>query len=223
MVVKPTDTTTSTTTTGTTPVGSVVVKPTDTTTSTSVPPVVVIPKTTTSTTTTATKPITYTPGSAENLPFTSGLVNPGLNPGWMLQGANQPFYNTTSPTQDTYYWGAHPYAMNMGDLASYNNVPTAPATPFGTMAGQATPTRAPTGPGTLQQQLEHAWNTGDYATVNSLVGTNHLTDTQAQSIWGISPSQAKSAGITNLIQSTPPTPMTSVPGTSTATTTSTTS
>lgn len=55
--------------------------------------------------------------------------NPGLNPGWVQP---TPFYNTTSPVQSQYYWGQHPYqpgpTFNQ-DL--YNNVPAAPAAPFG--------------------------------------------------------------------------------------------
>jgi hypothetical protein len=151
----------------------------------------------------------------ETAPFTNGLINPGLNPGFALQGANQPFYATTNPVQNTYYWGAHPYMLNMGDLSSYNNVPTAPATPWGLQnyqtptynaqglpvypAPSAPATRAATGPGTTQQQLEAAWNSGDYAAVNNLVKQNNITTTQAQTLWGVSPAQAAAVGV-NLIQ-----------------------
>jgi hypothetical protein len=45
--------------------------------------------------------------------------------------AKQPFYHDTTPNQAQYYWGQHPFASTMGDLANYNNVPTAPTTPWG--------------------------------------------------------------------------------------------
>ncbi len=55
--------------------------------------------------------------------------NPGLNPGWVQP---TPFYNTTSPVQSQYYWGQHPYQPGPRfDQALYNNVPAAPAVPFG--------------------------------------------------------------------------------------------
>ena len=62
------------------------------------------------------------------------LVNPGLNPGWITA---QPFYNTTSPVQAQYYWGAHPYVQTEADLANLNNVPYAPAVPWGLQQPQA--------------------------------------------------------------------------------------
>ena len=37
---------------------------------------------------------------------TAGLVNPGLNPGWIKPTL---FYNTTSPVQSQYDWSKHPY------------------------------------------------------------------------------------------------------------------
>ena len=52
------------------------------------------------------------------------------------------------------------------------------------------------------KQLQNAWNTGDYASVNNLVNQNNLTTTTAQSIWGITPQQAAAHGV-NLIQPTP--------------------
>jgi hypothetical protein len=61
------------------------------------------------------------------------LVNPGLNPGLITA---QPFYNTTSPVQAQYYWGAHPYVQTEADLANLNNVPTAPVVPWGLQQAQ---------------------------------------------------------------------------------------
>jgi hypothetical protein len=71
----------------------------------------------------------------------------------------------------------------------------------------APPTRAPTGPGTLDQQLQAAWTKGDYNTVNNLVKQNNITTTQAQSLYGITPQQASSRGIA-LVQAQPPRAMT---------------
>jgi hypothetical protein len=62
------------------------------------------------------------------------LVNPGLNPGWITA---QPFYNTTSPVQSQYYWGAHPYTETMADLPNRNAVPYAPVIPWGVQQAQA--------------------------------------------------------------------------------------
>jgi hypothetical protein len=77
------------------------------------------------------------PGSPANPPKfgkLGALANPGLNPGWIQA---QPFYNTTSPVQSQYYWGNHPYAYDQADRANYNNVPYAPAVPWGVQQAQA--------------------------------------------------------------------------------------
>jgi hypothetical protein len=60
---------------------------------------------------------------------------PGLNPG--LIGQVQPFYHTTSPVQSQFYWGQHPYMATEADLANYNNIPSAPAVPFGIQTERA--------------------------------------------------------------------------------------
>ena len=185
------------------------------------PPVVVPPATPTPTPTT---PIPPTSSTASVPPIQmSGLVNPGLNPGWLVNGANQNFYNTNNPVQNTYYWGAHPYMMNPGDMSSYNNVPGAPATPFGLQnlqhpigydaqgkpiypTASAPATQAAKGPGTLQQQLGAAWSAGNYGQVNNLVQQNQVTTNQAKSIWGFQPSDfafAAAHGV-NLIQPVAP-------------------
>jgi hypothetical protein len=65
----------------------------------------------------------------------AGLVNPGVNPGFVITAVNPPMYRTTNPYQSQYYWGQHPYMQNMSDLANYNAVPEAPAQPFGLQAG----------------------------------------------------------------------------------------
>lgn len=54
---------------------------------------------------------------------------PGLNPGWI---APTPFYNTTSPAQSQFYWGAHPFQPGPTFNAQlYNQSVGAPATPWG--------------------------------------------------------------------------------------------
>lgn len=63
------------------------------------------------------------------------LANPGLNPGWMMDAANKPFYDTTSDVQSQFYWGKHPYAATEADLANYNNIPEAPSQPWGLKQG----------------------------------------------------------------------------------------
>ena len=60
-----------------------------------------------------------------NLP---DLPLPGLNPGFIQA---QPFYHDTSPVQAQYYWGNHPFMNTAADLPNYNNIPNAPAQPWG--------------------------------------------------------------------------------------------
>lgn len=55
---------------------------------------------------------------------------PGVNPGTYAQ-AVKPYYTQGTPIQSQYYWGKHPYAATEADLANYNNIPGAPAQPFG--------------------------------------------------------------------------------------------
>ena len=74
-------------------------------------------------------------GYAGEAPWTWGSatspVNPGTNPGW-LAGNVQPFYNTSSPDQAQYYWGQHQPLQGANNVAGqWNNVPNAPATPWG--------------------------------------------------------------------------------------------
>jgi hypothetical protein len=63
------------------------------------------------------------------------IVGGGLNPGMI--GQVQPFYKTTSPVQSQFYWGQHPYMATEADLANYNNIPQAPAVPFGIQTERA--------------------------------------------------------------------------------------
>jgi hypothetical protein len=60
----------------------------------------------------------------------AGLVDPGLNPGFITDVPPQ--YKTTSPVQSKFYWGGHPYQT--GDTFNrdlYKQSPGAPATPYG--------------------------------------------------------------------------------------------
>jgi hypothetical protein len=82
----------------------------------------------------------------------NGLTQPGLNPGYMTFGGHPPpMYQTTNPVQSQYYWGMHPYMQTMENLGTYNNVPEAPATPFG-----------------IQQQ-QGPWNAQKF--INETIGT----------------------------------------------------
>ena len=84
-------------------------------------------------------PAPVTPPPATRAPYgpipptqwgtTGGLVNPGLNPGFIDA---QEFYNTTSPVQSKFYYGQHPYQPGpVFDPLLYNNVPGAPNQPWG--------------------------------------------------------------------------------------------
>lgn len=82
--------------------------------------------------TTATK---AAPSAPVNVAFRNApisLAEQGVNPGWI---SPQPMYTTTDDVQAKYYWGDHPYAQTTADLANYNNVPGAPATPWGIQQG----------------------------------------------------------------------------------------
>jgi len=71
-------------------------------------------------------------GPINYLPFASlkALEPPGVNPGFFVRP--DAFYNTTSPVQSQYYWGQHPYQSGSTfSQSQYNNVPNAPAVPFG--------------------------------------------------------------------------------------------
>ena len=74
-------------------------------------------------------------GYAGEAPWTWGQqampVNPGTNPGW-LAGNVTPHYQNTTPDQAQYYWGQHPALTSANNVAQqWNNVPNAPAQPWG--------------------------------------------------------------------------------------------
>jgi len=179
--------------------------------------------TTATTATTSSGPaMQYQNGPNETSPFTNGLINPGLNPG---QVQIAPAYNTTNPAQASYYWGQHPYELNANDIGTENNIPTAPATPWGLQnfqeptgysnTGQpiyapasAPATKVASGPQTVEQQLDAAWQAGNYGAVQNLVNQNNITTTQANQLWGPATTQAASANGIKLIQPVLPTAMT---------------
>ena len=89
------------------------------------PPVVVIPPKVVANTTPVTKTVTTPTFGTPQTVNSSGL----LNPGWIAPDA---FYHTTDPAQAQFYWGQHPTQYDPAfSSATYNNVPNAPATPWG--------------------------------------------------------------------------------------------
>jgi hypothetical protein len=78
----------------------------------------------------------------------------------------KPFYQTTNPTQSQFYWGAHPYMTSIPELlATYNNVPNAPKTPWGA-------TNSAVGG---QSQLDVADFINKYITNPAYAGVNNAT------------------------------------------------
>ena len=53
-----------------------------------------------------------------------------MNPG-LYARAVSPYYENAGPNQTQYYWGAHPYAQTVEDMANYNVIPNAPVMPYG--------------------------------------------------------------------------------------------
>lgn len=77
---------------------------------------------------------TFTPASPGSQ-WSGKLVNANMIPSYVGRVASMPYYNTTSPVQAQYYWGAHPYIPLGEDLAQYNNIPEAPTQPWGLQRG----------------------------------------------------------------------------------------
>jgi hypothetical protein len=73
----------------------------------------------------------YQPLPPTNWGATRPLTAGGMNPGWLMGGAVQPYYQTTSPTQARYYWGGHPYIPTREQIGLWNQPVGAPAVPFG--------------------------------------------------------------------------------------------
>lgn len=68
---------------------------------------------------------------------TGQLDLPGTNPGYFTSPT--PFYQTTSPVQSQFFWGTRPLQTGTFSQEAYNQVPGAPAVPFG-IRGLDTPT-----------------------------------------------------------------------------------
>jgi uncharacterized protein (DUF1330 family) len=75
--------------------------------------------------TTSYGPLDYTPLPAFDK---TALAQPGLNPGLIPV---RPYYQTTNEMQPQYYWGKAPYIGTAEDVSKLQNIPGAPATPFG--------------------------------------------------------------------------------------------
>ena len=79
-------------------------------------------------------------GYAGESPWTWGSAPatkyPGVNPG-LMEGQITPYYtDNTSPDQAQYYWGLHqPLTSPQNIGQQWNNIPNAPATPWGTATG----------------------------------------------------------------------------------------
>jgi hypothetical protein len=61
-----------------------------------------------------------------------------MNPGYLMGGAVQPYYQTTDPTQAQYYWGGHPYIPTLEQIGLWNQPVGAPSVPFGAATGPRT-------------------------------------------------------------------------------------
>jgi len=80
-------------------------------------------------------PGTFVPGAPYPL---APLAQGGMNPGYLMGGAVQPYYQTTDPTQAQYYWGGHPYIPTLEQIGLWNQPVGAPSVPFGAATGPQT-------------------------------------------------------------------------------------
>ena len=80
-------------------------------------------------------PGTFVPGAPYPL---APLAQGGMNPGYLMGGAVQPYYQTTDPTQAQYYWGGHPYIPTLEQIGLWNQPVGAPSVPFGAATGPRT-------------------------------------------------------------------------------------
>jgi hypothetical protein len=77
-------------------------------------------------------PRTYAPLPPVNWGSARPLINPGVNPGFVIGPARQPFYQTTSPVQSKYYYGTRPLIQTPDQIqATLQDRTRAPVTPFG--------------------------------------------------------------------------------------------
>lgn len=125
----------------------VVVEPPKTEPPVTTPPEVVTPEEPITPIVPIVPPTTTTPtgqtlhGRASMGPIPEVKIPSGLNPGYIT---NVPtYYNSTSDAADKYYWGAHPYQPGPKfDPNLYNQIPNAPAQPFGATYTQSSATPA---------------------------------------------------------------------------------
>ena len=79
----------------------------------------------------------YGPLDPINWGAAGGLVMPGVNPGFVINPAQTPFYNATDPVQSQYAWTQRPLIERPEDISpTWLNRATAPATPWGLQQGQ---------------------------------------------------------------------------------------
>jgi hypothetical protein len=79
----------------------------------------------------------YGPIPPINWGAAGGLVMPGVNPGFVINPAQEPFYQTTDPVQAKYAYTQRPLVTRPEDvLSTYQDRQYAPATPWGLQQGQ---------------------------------------------------------------------------------------
>ena len=79
----------------------------------------------------------YGPIPPINWGAAGGLVMPGVNPGFVINPAQQPFYQTTDPVQSKYAYTQRPLVTRPEDvLSTYQDRQYAPAVPFGLRESQ---------------------------------------------------------------------------------------
>jgi hypothetical protein len=79
----------------------------------------------------------YGPIPPINWGAAGGLVMPGVNPGFVINPAQTPFYQTTDPVQAQYYYGQRPLVTDPTKVEStYLDRSQAPARPWGLQQGQ---------------------------------------------------------------------------------------
>jgi hypothetical protein len=75
---------------------------------------------------------TYAPLPPVDWGSAQPLINPGVNPGFVIKPAQQPFYQTTSPVQSKYFYGTRPLIETQDQITpTLMDRTYAPATPFG--------------------------------------------------------------------------------------------
>ena len=79
----------------------------------------------------------YGPIPPVNWGAAGGLVMPGINPGFVINPAQTPFYQTTDPVQSQYAWTQRNLITDPSQVEStWNNPAVAPAQPWGLQQSQ---------------------------------------------------------------------------------------